>query len=236
MAQTFFYCISLTSVTLGSGVTSIENEAFGGCTSLTTINVLSGNNAYTSENGILYSKDKKTLVAYPAGKTGTFTIPSGVTNIGFEAFSFNSLTSLTIPSSITSIGSKAFHRCFNLASITIPNSITEIVDYTFSSCISLTNVTIPNSITKIGSGAFYDCTSLTSITIPNSVIEIGSDAFDYCPNLTSVGFKGAIPSSGMSSDAFPGDLRTKFYTTDSTNGTPGTYTRVNYGMTWTKTN
>jgi len=92
--------------------------------------------------------------------------------------------------------------------------------------------------------AFYDCTNLTSITIPNSVTRIGASAFRYCTNLTSVTFSGTIASSGFLSGGlggytFLGDLHAKFYATNSTNGTPGTYTTsapVSSSSVWTKIN
>jgi len=105
----------------------------------------------------------------------------------------------------------------------------------------LTSVTIPNSVKSIGDSAFMHC-RLTSVTIPNSVTTIGDKAFLGCYGLTSITFQGTIALSnfsinvfGISSDYFYiGDLREKFYATDATNGTPGTYTRASDSYTWTK--
>jgi len=98
-----------------------------------------------------------------------------------------------------------------------------------------------STITTIPVKAFYECYSLTSVTIPDSVTSIGNEAFLNCTYLTSVTFKGTIPSSGFSNDSnspvFNGDLRTKFYEKNSTNGTPGTYTTtapVSSNSIWTK--
>jgi hypothetical protein len=101
-----------------AGVSSIGNWAFYGCDSLSAIEVDAGNAQYRSVNGILFSKDGKTLVAYPAGrKAATYTIPAGVTSIGTSAFSWCSrLTSVSIPTSVTSIGNNAFYRCDKLSS------------------------------------------------------------------------------------------------------------------------
>jgi len=123
----FGNCTSLASVTIGSGVTSISSSAFMGCTSLTVINVDTGNTAYISQDGVLYNKDKTTLIQYPTGKIGTtFTIPNSVTSIGGGAFmSCSSITSITIPASVTSIGSSAFYGCTTLTSVTFQNTITE---------------------------------------------------------------------------------------------------------------
>ena len=90
-------------------------------------------------------------------------------------------------------------------------------------------------MTSIGNYSFIKCNGLTGITISDSVISIGAGAFLYCDGLTSVNFGGTIPSSDFSDyDPFPGDLRTKFYATDKTNGTPGTYTRANGSEVWTR--
>jgi len=122
-------------------------------------------------------------------------------------------------------------------SFTIPNSVIEIRSDAFSYCQSLISVTIGNSVTSIGSIAFSDCESLTSVTIPNSVESIGPYAFRSCISLTSVTFQGTIASDNFNNyyPPFPGDLRDKFYATNSTNGTPGTYTRPSGdSRTWTR--
>jgi len=155
---------SLISVTIPDGVTGISNFSY--CTNLTAINVAADNNTYSSQDGVLYNKDKTTLVLCPPGKTGAFTIPAGVTSIGDRAFSgCNSLTSVTIPNSVTSIGSYAFTNCTSLTSVAIPNGVTSIGSYAFNSCTSLDSITIPNSVTSISQTAFSGCTNLTAITV-----------------------------------------------------------------------
>jgi len=153
----FSRCTSLTNITIPNNVTSISGDALRLCTSLITINVDSGNENYSSENGILYNKNKTNLIAYPAGKTEI---------------------SFIIPDSVTSIGYGAFYKCTSLTSVTIPNSVTSIENEAFAFCISLTSVTIGNGITNIGNEAFQNCTSLTSVTIGNGVTSIGKSAFN----------------------------------------------------------
>ena len=145
-------------------VTSIGDGAFASCTSLTGIWVTEGNSHYSSDaSGVLFSKDKTTLVQCP-GAFAAYAIPDSVTSIGEKAFYYcTSLTSVTIPDSVTSIGQHAFQGCKYLTSVTIPDSVTSISSCTFASCTSLTSVTIPNSVTSIGEYAFYDCTSLTDV-------------------------------------------------------------------------
>ena len=191
----FSSCSSLTSITIPNSVTSIGDGAFSPCSSLTSIEVDADNPNYTSIGGVLYNKDVTILICCPGGKT-SITIPNSVTSIGEWAFhDCSSLTSITIPNSVTSIGDRAFSAC-SLTSITIPNSVTSIGSFAFAGCSSLTSITIGNSVTSIGNNAFHSCSSLTSITIPNSVTEIGEGAFSYCSSLTSITIPNSVTSIG----------------------------------------
>ena len=188
----FASCTSLTSVTIPDSVTSIGGGAFAWCTSLTGIWVTEGNSHYSSDaSGVLFSKDKTTLVQYP-GAFAAYAIPDSVTSIGQHAFNgCRSLTSVTIPDGVTSIGAYAFSECSSLTSVTIPDSVTSIGGIAFGNCKSLTSVTIPDSVTSIGGGAFQGCISLTSVTIPDSVTSIGDGAFASCTSLTDVYYAGS---------------------------------------------
>ena len=186
--EAFAYCTNLTSIEIPSGVTSIENYAFSNCTSLNSINVDKDNQSYSSEDGILFDKEKKKLITYPAGKKEKeYNIPSSVTSIGAGTFyGCRSLTRIEIPSSVTSIECLAFYGCTSLTSIEIPSSVTRIAAQVFYGCTSLTSIEIPSSVTSIGMWAFYNCTSLTSIEIPSSVASIGIYAFSRCVSLNSI--------------------------------------------------
>ena len=118
-------------------------------------------------------------------------------------------------------------------------NVTSIGTFVFDNCKSLISIIIPNSVTSIGTHAFNGCTSLTSVTIGNGITSIDRGAFRGCTSLTSVTFQGTIPSSGFNDESnwgtTPGDLRAKFYATDSANGTPGTYTGPSItNATWTR--
>ena len=145
------------SVVIGDGITSIGNDAFSGCSSLTSIDIP---NSVTSIGNFAFSR---------CSSLTNITIPDGVTSIGDSAFTnCSSLASITIPDGVTSIEYSVFSGCSSLASITIPNSATSIGAYAFRNCSSLTSITIPDSVTSIEYYAFKSCNSLTSVNYHGS--------------------------------------------------------------------
>ena len=159
-------CRNLTFVSIPSSVTSIGANAFNYCSGLISIVVSSDNPALSSEQGILYDKRKTVLICCPGGKTGSVTIPSGVTSIGEDAFlGCLGLVSVSIPSSVTSIGEGAFFNCSGLTLVTIASGVTDIGDAAFFGCSGLTSVTIPSSVTSIGELAFYGCDALSEMRV-----------------------------------------------------------------------
>ena len=164
----FWNCTGLTSITIQNGVTSIGTGAFWNCTGLTDITVDSNNSSFCSESGVLFNKDKTTLIYYPLGKNdSSYTIPDGVTVIEQYAFYCNSkLTSVTIPSGVTSIGEMAFRECSGLTSVIVPSSVTSIEYNAFWCCFNLI-IYIPGGIT-IGIDAFYSTAAKITYTVDSS--------------------------------------------------------------------
>lgn len=214
-------CTSLTSVSIPASVTDIEECAFARCTSLTSITADEQNSFYSSVNGVLFDKTQTSLVEYPAGIGGNYTIPGSVTDIGEGAFvgctgltnitipnsviiigdgafSGSGLTSVTIPNSVIGIADSAFSQCTSLTSVMIPASILGWGGEEFAECTSLTNVTFANGLASIGERSFGGCTGLTSITMPASITSIGGEAFDFCTSLHSVYFEGNAPAADLS--------------------------------------
>ncbi len=178
----FWNCEKLVTVTIPNSVTTIEEGNFWRCLSLTDINVEENNSNFNSLDGVLFNKEKTSLIVYPAAKPATgYEIPNFVTEIKNHAFSNSkNLVTVTIPNSVTIIGVFAFYYCPILTSVIIPNSVTTIDKYAFSHCTILTSVTIPNSVTTINDFAFDACTSLISIIskIENiSAVEMGYKVF-----------------------------------------------------------
>ncbi len=115
----FSSCEKLVSVTIPETVSSINSTAFRDCLSLEAINVDAENAYYSSEDGVLFGRHKHELMVYPAGKTGAYMVPDGVTAIGEWAFMrCEGLSSITLPNTVASIGSNAFFECVNLTSLT----------------------------------------------------------------------------------------------------------------------
>lgn len=175
----FHGCSKLRSVVLPATVTSIGRGAFVGCKSLTKITVPTENPCYSSVKGILFNKNQTTLIEYPCGKAGSYSIPGGVRSIGERAFfDCKTICTITIPDSVTAIGNAAFYRCSSLTGITIPKGVSSIGEWTFAYCLSLSRVTVPDSIRSIGDSAFFYCRWLGNVSIPGSITNIGKDAFD----------------------------------------------------------
>ncbi|MBR5656301.1 MAG: leucine-rich repeat domain-containing protein [Prevotella sp.] len=188
------------NTTIPNSVTSIEESAFSGCSSLTFIDIPTsvisiGNYAF-----------------YGCSALTSIDIPTSVTSIGKQAFyGCSSLTSVTIPEYVTSIGLATFAECTSMTEITIPSSVTSIGDWAFYHCASLTSFIIPSNITSIGSDAFQDCSNLTSVTIPSSVTSIGGYAFYGCSNLTSVKVDIETPLSIDYSETFSNRANATLY-------------------------
>jgi hypothetical protein len=120
---------NLTSVYVGSNVTSIGSSSFQYCSSLTSVTIP---NSVTSLGSYAF--------AYCNGLTSV-TIPNSITSISFYAFAYcNSLTSVTIPDSVTVIGAGGFKYCSSLTSATIGNGVTSIGFYAFGYCSSLATI------------------------------------------------------------------------------------------------
>lgn len=183
---------NLTKVYLPKSLRSIEDPDFGfqirmsdGNNSLNYIEVDDDNENYYDIEGVLF-KDKG-LKEYPAGRQGSYKIPSDTKYIMSYAFEkCKGLTSVEIPDSVMEISADAFSYCSGLTSIEIPDSVTKIGAEAFSYCSGLTSVEIPDSVTEIGAVAFRNCTELTNVKLSSNMKKIDYGTFAYCKNLSNI--------------------------------------------------
>lgn len=185
---------------------------------------MSNFNDFLIENGVL--KKYK-------GKNSDVVIPSGVTCIAPKVFSSKDITSITIPSGVRNIGKEAFIGCNSLTKVNFLGTIDEwaqiefadatsnpateagnlyindilvtevvltsapkIAAYAFKNFKALTKVTIPDSVTNIESSAFSWCGSLKSVIMPNSITSIGNYAFSWCGSLNKIQLSNCLTSIG----------------------------------------
>jgi len=227
----FSACTSLTEVTIPAGVISLGTGVFSRCDNLTDIHVETGNGYYTSVDGVLFNYNKTTIVQYPAGKEGAYTIPNGVTAIAGSAFKHcRGLTEVTIPYGVTSIGYEGFANCESLGLVSLPESVVEIGKCAFEGCTSMTEVNIPSGVSILDYWVFSDCTRLTSVTIPAGVTKIYNYAFLGCSNLERIEFLGNSPASVGTDRVFGGCTNLTFYYHEGTTGWPTTGTWQGYPL------
>ena len=194
----------LDSINIPATVTSIGYGCFNKTYSLDEITVDENNTVYSSENGVLYNKDKTELLKYPCDKyEESFTIPATVKKIApyaFEnayyldtvaisesveeiaeyAFYSTELSSITIPANVKTIGESAFENCWFMSNLIIENGVTAIGNNAFAECQRLSSVSIPESLTAISDRMFFNCYNLKTVTLPSSITTIGEYAFTGC--------------------------------------------------------
>lgn len=174
--QAFSYS-SMTSVTLPASVTNIAFDAFLDCNSLTAIMVATNNPDFSSAAGVLFNQDETTLIGFPEGKAGSYAVPDSVTNIGIYAFyDSTNLTSVALSSNVSIIENYAFYDCPGLTTITVN---TNNPDY--SSVAGVLFDKSQDTLIQYPAG-----NAATSYIMPDAVTNIGMEAFYGCPNLVSV--------------------------------------------------
>ena len=174
----FLDCKSLVSITLPSKVQTIGLNALSGCTAMVDITVDGQNESLCSVDGVLFSKDKKTLIQYPAALGTAYTVPEGTKTIARDAFYMSGLESILLPSTLTELAYDAFGYSKKLTELTIPEGVTTIGEYILDHCSALTTLTIPSTVTAIGQRMANYCTAITDVyTYIQEPFDINANCF-----------------------------------------------------------
>ena len=192
--RAFLGCRSINTIEIPTSVTSIGDAAFGSCTNVNNFVVNSSNSNYCTIEGVLYTKDRKILVQYPAKREGSYAIPSNTEKIGNGAFYGSKISSVSIPTSVVSLDNYAFYSCGSLTSVTIPDNVTSIGNYAFANCSGLNEITLPTSLSSIGDRLLYGCSILANVILPEHITSIGKYSFAYCSSLTQIEIPAEVTS------------------------------------------
>lgn len=193
------FCPKLEHVYLSRSISKIGEKAFCYSGNLKSIDVDPENEWFASINGVLYSKDHKTLIRCPEGIFNSFEIPEGVEEIAsFAFYGCNGLRHIHLPNSLKIIGESAFQQCECLRQISIPDSVKSISESTFFGCSELEEVLFPSQLEQLHKNAFYGCVKLTSIKLPNTLSLFENECFERCFSLTNISIEngGKFSSSG----------------------------------------
>lgn len=167
------------------GVTSIGDNAFYNCNSLTTISI---SDSVASIGSSAF---------YNCSSLSNISFPENLITIDNYAFcNCSSLIDSAFPDSLNIIGYKAFYNCQNLSSISFPKFMISIGDYAFSKCGNLIDVAIPKGITSISNRLFFDCVQLKDVFLPDGVLSIGDYAFSGCGQLSDITLPDTLNNLG----------------------------------------
>lgn len=156
----------VTVINIGKNVKEIGNWALENNQHVTAFNVDDENEFFCDVDGVVFTRDMKTIVFCPPTKEGAYEIPDGVETIRTKAFyKCGKLTEITLPDSVKSIEEKAFFRCGAIANLTFSQNVELIGKDAFSYCTGLTEISIPSTIKQIDEYAFYNCTSLLTVNV-----------------------------------------------------------------------
>ncbi|MCD8306591.1 MAG: leucine-rich repeat domain-containing protein [Prevotella sp.] len=167
----FYGCSGLTSISIPSGVASIGTLVFRECTALTKIEVSEENTNYCSEDGVLFTNDKKELMQYPLGSTlAEYEVPAAVETIDERAFAYcaSDLSSVTLANAVATIGSSVFYSCKGLKTVVLGSAVSSIGTSAFGLCSAITEM--------------YSLNATPPVFVTESTSQIGSTSITlYAP-------------------------------------------------------
>jgi len=191
-------CTGITNIKLPKSLTSISIDVFCDCTGLTEINVDGNNPVFCAVDGVLFDKAMTTLLWFPAGKKGNYSVPEGIIGIRSNAFSNCKLTGISFPQSLLFIDSYGFDN-EQLTDITVnelnPNfcsidgvllnkEMSDLLVYPRN--MDKTDFAVPNGTRNIFDSTFNKCKYLVNIILPESIELIGKKAFAECEGLKTI--------------------------------------------------
>ena len=200
-------CCNLESVVLNEGLESFYGNDFDDCAirelvipksvkavygkpnieNFRGFCVDSENERLCSIDGVLYTKNMKTLELCPKGYEGVFVVPDGVGCIASHAFySCSRITKVVIPDSVWDIGWESFSECGNLQTVILGNGVEEIDERAFACCKKLETIVIGNGLKRIKKEAFRNCKALTKVVLPDSITNYNATMFEGCSNLSEL--------------------------------------------------
>ena len=164
----FCGCESITSIRIPASVKTFDGSCFAGCR-IKGYEMDAGNPYYTVVDGVIYSKDLSTLVAFPSDYPNKhFNVPSTTRIIAFGAFMDSKIESISLPDGLLAIKGWAFQGSC-IKSISIPDSVKEVGELAFRFCERLEHIGLPNGLTNIPDQLFYGCPNLHTLHVPASV-------------------------------------------------------------------
>lgn len=169
----FRQCTSLTELFIPKNVATIGEVMVFGCTSLQNIKVDEANSHYTDIDGVVVTKDKTHLVAYPGARTDVYVMPESITDIEGYVFNSNSkLSGIVFSKNLKTIGMAAFYGCPGLTELDFPETLESIGDMAFFTDSNIKSIKLPNRDITIGNNAL-SLTGISTLVFPEGITTIG---------------------------------------------------------------
>lgn len=224
-AYAFAECNGLTSVEITDNVGEMEfSSVFYKCRNLQEVIVPATNPNFESVDGVLYSKGRETILYYPSGLSGNYTLDPATKRIGGGVFNGrDNITEITIPAGLTEIGESAFESCKYLTTVNFLESAAgeqsvplTIGDKAFYNCLAIVSIELPARTVSVGDDCFRrygtEKSKLKTVVLNEGLQTIGAGAFNSCDELESIIIPSTVTEIGMRAFASDGKLANVTFT------------------------